>query len=334
MNLKDHTSLPASELEEHIRQSREFLVVTHVFPDGDAMGSITSFSSLLKKIGKRPVMVCNSSLPYQYSFLPGFDEVKREEDVEGIYEGKRVCIVLDCADAARTGMDLDRLRDSGNTIINIDHHRSNDRFGDINLVESEKSSTCEMIFDLIDNYHKEVMDRDIALGIYVGILTDTGRFQYGNTTARIHHIAGRLLEYGINPAAVYSHIYESDPLARFGLIQSVLERVRYIEPLSLIYSYVLDKDFKRLKIPYYSQDGIIDLLRSARGARVAALIKQTDRSSFKISLRSSDTGLDLSRIAGSFGGGGHRTASAYSYKGRIRRVISSLKQAVKEEMER
>jgi phosphoesterase RecJ-like protein len=276
-------------------------------------------------------MICNSGLPYQYRFLPGFNEIKRKDSINGIGKKKYVCIVLDCADGDRTGIDLKKLRDKGACIVNIDHHRSNDLFGDINMIESCKSATSEMLFEFIYEHFRDKLEHDIAIGIYVGILTDTGRFQYSNTTANVHRITGELLEYGIVPSEVYGYIYESDPLGRFRLIQIVFDRIKYIESLGLIYSYVLEKDFKKLGIPFYAQDGIIELLRSAEGASITVLIKQIGRNSYKVSLRTSEKSIDLSAIAAGFGGGGHRTASAYKDRGRLGRVIANLKSAIVKE---
>ena len=147
------------------------------------------------------------------------------------------------------------------------------------------------------------------------MLTDTGRFQYSNTTANVHKITSELIQYGIRPSEVYGYIYESDPVGRFKLIQMVFSRIKHIKHLNLIYSYVLNSDFKKLKIPFYSQDGIIDLLRSAEGVNITALIKQIDNNSYKVSLRTSDSKIDLSEIASKFGGGGHKGTYAYKDEG-------------------
>ena len=317
-------------LLQKIRENDDFLIITHIFPDGDAVGSLTAFYKLMSVMGKNARMVCNSDLPYQYRFLPGYDGITKGERIIDLYDRKYICIVLDCADEDRTGMDLAKLRQNGSFIINIDHHSSNDLFGDLNIVDSDKSATSEIIYEFIYDNLKDNIDHDIAIGIYVGILTDTGRFQYSNTTSNVHRIAGDLLEYGIYPSEIYGYIYESDPLERFRLIQIVFGRIKYIRSLRLIYSYILEKDFKRLKIPFYAQDGIIELLRSAEGASITVLIKQVGEDSYKVSLRTSDRKIDLSRIASGFGGGGHRTASAYKDNGKLNHVISRLKDAVSE----
>ena len=330
MRMKADSSLETSyeKLSEIINSSNDFLIVAHVFPDGDALGSLTALHDLLKKLGKNSKMFCKSTLPYQYKFLPGFSEIRKDISQIGPGNKKFVCVCLDCADKNRADLDLDQLKENISCIINIDHHRSNTSFGDINIVDSRKSATAEILYGFISDKYTSLLDYDIALSIYVGILTDTGKFQYSNTTANVHKITSELLQYGIRPSEVYGHIYESDPVGRFKLIQMVFSRIRYIKHLSLIYSYVLNNDFKKLKIPFYSQEGIIELLRSAEGAKVTALVKQIDNNSYKVSLRTSDSKIDLSDIASKFGGGGHRSASAYKDEGNLKTVMARLEKTI------
>ena len=328
--MKAESSLETSckKLSGIISSNNDFLIVTHVFPDGDALGSLTALHGLLTKLGKNSKMLCKSLLPYQYKFLTGFGDIKKDTCQISFDDKKFVCICLDCADGNRTDLDFDQIRKNITCIVNIDHHRSNTYFGDINIIDSKKSATAEILYGFISDKYGSLIDYNIALSIYVGILTDTGKFQYSNTTASVHKITSELLQYGIRPSEVYGYIYESDPIGRFKLIQSVFGRIRYIKHLSLIYSYVLNSDFKKLKIPFYSQEGIIELLRSAEGAKVTALIKQIDYNSYKVSLRTSDSKIDLSEIASKFGGGGHRSASAYRDEGNLKTVMARLEKTI------
>ncbi len=279
---------------------------------------------------KNIAAVCNSELPYQYKFLPHFDEIKKNPDeIENL--GKQyVCFCLDCADEYRMNLDFKALKERVKCIINIDHHNNNDNFGHINLVDTQKSATAEILYELIYKYYGGLLDREMAMGIYVGILTDTGNFQYGNTNYMVHEVVGELLKFDLNPSEIHKYIYESEPLARFKLIQLVLQRVKYVDSYGLVYSYVLQRDFKKLNLPFSAQDGLINLLRSAEKVKIAALIKQTERRCFKISLRTSDNRIDLFKIASNFNGGGHRMASAYSDKGSLRTVINNLERSVKD----
>ncbi|MCJ7666235.1 MAG: bifunctional oligoribonuclease/PAP phosphatase NrnA [Actinobacteria bacterium] len=330
MMAESNLKVSYDRLQEIIDVSEDFLIITHVYPDGDALGSLTAFHNLLIKLGKNSKMLCKSMLPYQYKFLPFFSDIKENIDKKVLDDKKLVCIFLDCADENRAEQDFGEIRGNVRCIVNIDHHGSNTCFGDIDIVDSRKSATAEILYEFISDKYRSSLDHNIAISLYVGILTDTGRFQYSNTTANIHKITSELLQFGILPSEVCRYIYESDPVGRFKLIQTVFGRIRYIKSLSLIYSYVLNSDFKELKIPFYSQDGIIELLRSAEGIKVTALIKQIDDNSYKISLRTSDSVIDLSDIAVKFGGGGHSNASGYKDKGSLRSVMARLEKTIKD----
>jgi len=311
-----------------INDNDNFLVITHANPDGDALGSQSALYQLLLLLKKNAIPVCKSELPYQYSFLPDYNKIKNNlEFAKG--EGKKyVCFCLDCADEYRMDIDFNEIKVSSMLIVNIDHHTNNSNFGDINIIDAEKSATAEILYDFISGFYSEVMNSNIALGIYVGILTDTGNFQYSNTNYNVHRVVSELLKFGLDISKIHKYIYESEPLGRFKLIKLVLERAGYVESSGLIYSYVLNKDFKQLNLPLSAQDGLIDLLRSAGKVRVAALIKQVEKRKFKISLRTSDDNINLFEVANKFGGGGHKKASGYADKGRLGVVINNLKKSV------
>lgn len=307
-----------------INSSSNFLIITHTYPDGDSMGSQVALYQLIKALNKKVTAVCVGELPYQYKFLPHFNEIKKNPDAARSPDERYVCFCLDCADEGRMNLDFDRVKEISKLVINIDHHNNNTNFGDINVVDTEKSATAEILYELINRNYRELLDNKIAMGIYVGILTDTGNFQYSNTNHNVHRVTSELLKFNLNPAKIHKYIYESEPLARFKLIQLVIERIGYIESSGLIYSYILQKDFEKLKLPFSAQDGLINLLRSAEKVKIAALIKQAGKDSFRISLRTSDSRINLYKIASSFDGGGHRMAAAYSDSGSIKDVIKKL----------
>lgn len=319
-----------NQISEIINGNDNFLVITHTYPDGDSLGSQIALYKLLYRLKKNVVAVCNSELPYQYKFLPYFNKIKKDLEEINISGKEYICFCLDCADENRMNIDFKVLKDGAKYIINIDHHNKNTNFGDINIVDIKKSATSEILYELIDRYYRKLLDHEIALGIYVGILTDTGKFQYSNTNYAVHKVVSDLIKFNLSPSEIYRNIFENESLSRFKLIQLIFQRIEYVKSCGLIYSYVLEKDFKKLNLPYSAQDGVIDLLRSVKMVRVAALIKQTGRNCFKISLRTSDSDIDLFKIASNFKGGGHRMASAYSDTGSMRTVINNLKKYIKE----
>ncbi|MBM3705622.1 MAG: bifunctional oligoribonuclease/PAP phosphatase NrnA [Actinobacteria bacterium] len=315
-----------SKTAEIIQENRKFIILTHEFPDGDSLGSQIALFELLKNLGKDVSMVCKSEVPYQYRFLPDINELKKDllKAANPCSDGEYVFFCLDSADENRFNFDTGLLKEGASLIINIDHHPGNTMYGNINVVDYGKSATAEILYELINLKFKEILNYNIALGLYTGILTDTGRFQYENTTGNIHRIVSHLLEFGIVPSSVFSFIYENEPFNRFKLLEKVLKRIKIIKSKKLIYSYVLQQDFSNLRLPFSANDGIIEVLRTASEAKVAALFKQVGKNQFKVSLRSSDSNYSVKDIASEFGGGGHRLASAYSQKGTLKEVISKL----------
>jgi len=318
------------EINSIILNNENFLLITHDFPDGDCLGSQVALYELLTLLGKNVSMLCSSDIPYQYQFLPHTGKIKKDiNSVRFDCSGKDcVCFCLDSADEGRFNIDAGKLKEMVKTIINIDHHPGNTGYGDINIVAPEKSATAEIIYELVKCFYADYLNYNIAIGIYTGILTDTGRFQYENTTHNVHRIVSHLLEFDLKPSVIFSYIYENEPFARFKLLELILKRIKLIKSKKLIYSYVLKKDFERLKVPFSANDGVIELLRSASDASIAALFKQVGSNNFKVSLRSSESGCNVAEIAGSFGGGGHKLAAAYSFKGNLKKVISSLIEAI------
>ncbi len=311
-----------AKIFETINKNNVFVLVSHVYPDGDCLGSLTAIYKLLINLNKEATMVINSEIPYQYDFMPNAGKIKSfyPKDVKE----DPVLFFLDCADINRADLDIKNLKGKIKSVINIDHHMNNPEFGDINLVDHNKAATAEIVYELISKFYPDYLDMDIATGLYVGLLTDTGRFQYSNTTKEVHKIVSYLLNFDINPSKISSHIYECEPRNRFKLLEMALKRIKIMDAESLIYSYVLKKDFQKLELPYSANDGIIEMLRSVKGIDVAALFKQVENDHFKVSLRSSNNGVDVSKIAQVFGGGGHKKAAAYSCDGKMRTNISIL----------
>jgi phosphoesterase RecJ-like protein len=316
-----------SDILDAIEKNTDFLLFTHCYPDGDGLGSILSFYKMLKNLNKNVYAVCSSEMPYQYKFLSNSEVIIRS--IEDINDNKKyISVFLDCADSARIKIDYEAVAIKSEKIINIDHHMSNTYFGDINIVFPDKSATCEIVYLLFKKYFNEKIDRDIAEALYTGILTDTGKFQYSNTTKEVHKIISDLLEYEINPSRIYSCIYENEPAGRFRLLAIVFKRSRILKSNNLIYSYIKMKDFNRLNLPFSANDGIIEILRTAKDIKVAALFKEVKKNIYKVSLRSSDESVNVASVAEIFGGGGHKMASAYVAEGGLKKSVADLDKAI------
>ncbi|MDD3776332.1 MAG: bifunctional oligoribonuclease/PAP phosphatase NrnA [Actinomycetota bacterium] len=305
-----------------------FLIFSHIFPDGDSLGSQAAAYCLLRELGKKAYMVCSDEIPYQYRYLPNLGQVIKDyKDIP--LPSRPVILCLDCADEARMGIDFESLKQQSKVIVNIDHHTINSRYGDINLIDSRKCATAQILFEIMDKNFGRHINRDIAISIYTGILTDTGKFQYENTTATVHKIVSRLLEFDIIPAEIFSNIYENEPFNRIKLLELVFKRIKLINDQGIIYSYTLQEDFKKLDLPFSAQDGIIEILRGIEKIKIAALIKQVEGNRFKVSLRTSRKNLNVAELAARFGGGGHQMAAAYSQEGSIEAIVKDLLESVK-----
>jgi bifunctional oligoribonuclease and PAP phosphatase NrnA len=307
-----------------IRANDRFLLVTHENPDGDALGSILAMKLALESLGKDAVMFVGGemTLPPDYEFMP-LDNLRRTLPDDA---AERVILALDSATAPRTQLDPALLEGAPLT-IDVDHHHDNTRFGDINLVAPEASSTGEIVRDLLAELDV-ALTPEIAEAIYIAVDTDTGRFQYTNTTQKAHALAIELMDHGVVPQDVYRRIYESVPFERQQLIGKALVRARRYEDGRMIASYLLRTDFEELGVGEEYAEGVIDELRKVKGVELAMTVREPPQSAgpmLRISMRSATDGLDVSAIARQRGGGGHMRAAGFSTDESIEDVIEFVR---------
>ena len=305
------TTSDLAAIADAIRSHDRFLLVTHENPDGDALGSILAMKLALDALGKDSVMYLygNAPLPAEYSFMP-LDELRRElpEDWR-----ERVLIALDCANESRLGPDSEPL-DGAPLVLDIDHHHDNSRFGTLNLIVPNASSTGEVLRDLFAELGVDLTP-DLAEALYIALVTDTGRFQYSNTTAKSLRLAAELVEAGADLHRIFQGVYETVQFAKLKLLARALERAQIYDGGRLVVSYLLRSDFADIGAAEAYSEGIIDYLRAVEGADMAALIREPPRSdgpTRRVSLRASNDELDVSAIARKSGGGGHRQAAGFS----------------------
>ena len=293
-----------------LRDRDRFLLTAHEGPDGDALGSLLAMHQILTALGKDSVMFLASKefpLPVEYRFLP-LEEVFHEAPMD---LADREVVFLDCGNIDR--MPVDWLQGNGKAIINIDHHHDNTRFGTLNLVDEGASSTAEIVFDLARELGIELTP-EIALALYVGLVTDTGRFMYESTTPRTHRVAAELIAAGVDVDDTYRRLYERVPMEKLRLVERALGAAESHAGGALVMSYVTSDDYAASGASEVHTEGIIDYLRSIEGARVAALVrdKRDGPQPRKVSLRSVDGAIDVSEIAREKGGGGHARAAGFS----------------------
>jgi phosphoesterase RecJ-like protein len=316
-----------SEIEavaDAIRSRDRFLLITHENPDGDALGSILATKLALDSLGKDSVMYLygDAPLPAEYRFME-LEELRRRLPDDW---RERTLLAVDCANESRLGPEPEPL-DGAAFVIDVDHHHDNTRFGDVNLVVANASSTGEVLRDVFAALGIELTP-EIAEALYIALVTDTGRFQYANTTPKALRLAAELVDAGADVHRIFQWVYETVQFAKLKLLARALERAQIFEGGRLVVSYLLRTDFTDIGAAEAYSEGIIDYLRAVEGAELAAMIREPPRSegpARRISLRSSTDELDVSAIARKAGGGGHRQAAGFSSNDSIEEIAEFIK---------
>ena len=300
------------QIVSELQGADKLLLTTHENPDGDALGSLLGMHEILTQLGKDSLMFMAAAefpLPYEY----------RHMDLDGVIHEppadltERTVVFLDCGNIDR--MPVDFLQADGLHVLNIDHHHDNTRFGTVNLVCGQKSCTAEMVFDLSKELGADIT-QSIAESLYVGLVTDTGKFMFDNTTPEAHHMAAELIEAGVSPAEIHRRLYEGLPYARTQLLARALARVTRFDDGAVTMTHLTRDDFTQANAVETDSEGIVDHLRAVENTAVAVLVRDllaADRAGWrKASLRATDDRVDVSSIAREFGGGGHRQAAGFS----------------------
>ncbi|MBL7151567.1 MAG: bifunctional oligoribonuclease/PAP phosphatase NrnA [Candidatus Omnitrophica bacterium] len=313
-----------------IKRNKIFLLTTHTSPEGDALGSQLAFYRLLEKLGKQAMMINEDPCPSGYEFLPGVQKIKKfSRKAEDI---RFDCLVtLDCADLKRTG-EVHRLNTQAKPVLNIDHHISNQGFGDINWIEPSASSCAEMVY-LLYKKLKIPLDKESAICLYAGILTDTGSFHYSNTSALTHKIVSHLLGFGLDIPRIYKYIYENVPYQEMKLLADILPGMRSCAQGRIIWFQIKHNLLRGRRLAFDLSENILNFGRAVKGVDVVALFKENlgVKDEIRVSLRSHGR-VDVNKIASFFGGGGHKNASGTTIRGKIdpvrNRVLRKIKEAL------
>jgi phosphoesterase RecJ-like protein len=320
-----------AEVAQRLRGERRVLAVSHEQPDGDALGSICALLLMCERL-RIPCLGYipgDSPLPEEYAFLPRLREVVR--GATPVVEPLTTVYLLDCASLGRSNSTS---FGEGVTRVNIDHHHDNPGYGELNLLEAGAPSTTALLYQVFKAGRLPV-DVEVAAALYVGLVTDTGRFQYSNTTPEAHLMAAELQEIGVDVAAVYKQLYESVPLEKLRLLGRALQRAETRKEGALVVSWLAEEDFAAAGASEGHTEGIVDTLRQARGARVAILARvrhQDGRPQTRVSLRSLDGTVDVSAIARERGGGGHRQAAGFTVEAELAEVLAWTEERVAERL--
>ena len=317
----------AADLEaiaEAIRGHDRFIVTTHENPDGDALGSLVAMTLALRELGKDAVMYLfgDVPLPNEYEFMQ-FDGLVRGPNPD---PAGRVVLALDAANERRLGPET-ALLEKAPFIIDIDHHHDNTRFGTVNLIVGDASSTGEILADVFRQL-PVALTPEIAEALYIAVVTDTGRFQYANTTAKALRLAAELVEAGADVHRVFQGVYENVAFAKLKLVARALENAEVFEGGRVVVSHLEREDFDAAGAEEPYSEGIIDYLRAVEGAELAALIREPPTANgptHRISLRTTEADLDVSAIARKSGGGGHRQAAGFSSEASVEEITEFIR---------
>jgi len=312
---------------ERIRDDSRFVLAAHENPDGDALGSLVGMQGLLSALGKDTAMFIapeDLPLPEEYSLFPldGMIQAPPPDIAE------RTVVFLDCGNIDRNSAAVLR---EGRHLLNIDHHHDNTHFGTIDYVVPSASCTAEIVWDLMRGLGVSPAPT-VAQALYIGLITDTGRFMYENTTPRAHIMAAEMIEAGVDVAAVYRHLYEDMPPGKLALLALALAQVQRFDAGELALTVLSAEDFVRADAEESYAEGIIDQLRALRGTKVAALVRELSsgdrKGQHKVSLRATDDDVDVSAIARAQGGGGHRRAAGFSTSLELEELVAFLRAAI------
>ena len=318
------TEADLAAVAEALRSNDRFIVTTHENPDGDALGSLLATTFALRELGKHADMYLFGEVPIpnEYEFM----------DFAGILRGPnpdssgQVVVALDCANERRLGPET-ALLERAQLVVDIDHHHDNTRFGKVNLIVGHASSTGEILADVF----REVgisLTPEIAEALYIAVVTDTGRFQYANTTAKALRLAAELVEAGADVHRVFQGVYENVAFAKLKLVARALENAEVFEGGRVVVSHLEREDFEHAGAEEPYSEGIIDYLRAVEGSELAALIREPPTANgptHRVSLRTTEADLDVSAIARKSGGGGHRQAAGFSSEASIEEITEFIR---------
>jgi phosphoesterase RecJ-like protein len=314
------------QIIQHIKDSQHILIASHAEPDGDSVGSLVAMGLALAKLDKKITMHTPSPIPAVYRFLPGAGRIVRQIKNADIYD---LALVLDCGDLTRIGetsAEIGRIP----VLINIDHHVSNTGFGHIQFVDTDACATAEIVYRLI-NALEIPFDKAIATSIYTGILTDTGSFRFSNTNEAAFAISKVMADAGVEPHNVAQHVFGTYSLGRIKLLNMALNSIEISENGKLSMMTVTRSMLNTTRTNTEDLDGMINYARRIEDVKVAALIheikngagKFANMNRYHVSLRS-DSSVDVAKIAGKFGGGGHTSAAGFQIESTLVALKSKI----------
>lgn len=306
------------EIGKILKEKSSFLIVTHKNPDGDAIGSSFALYNVLRELGKTVYLEIPTKPSYIYDFLDDYNIVEITSNSKNV----EVVIALDSAELHRCGLEKDYIKDK--LLINIDHHKTNPGYGDINLIEPDAAAVGCIIYDILKT-NKLPITKKTAEYLYLSILTDTGSFRYSSTTSKTFKVASELLEKGVEPWYIASNVYEREKPETYKLLALTLNTLELHLEGKLALLYTTQEMFKKTNTTADNTESFVNFARSIRGVEVGVFLREDEPDVFKISIRSRGL-VDVSEVATKFEGGGHKNAAG----GTVRAPLEEAKQKILE----
>ena len=317
------------QLNSIIKNSKNILLVSHINPDGDTLGSMCGLYSLIKdNLKKKCDMVAVSDVPVTYNFLPYVDEVKHisQYDLSREYD---LVITIDVAAIDRCA-DAEKLFKKAKSTINIDHHETNIGYAGMNVIQPDAAATGEIILEIAEKLDWKI-SLNTAINLYVAIMTDTGCFKFSNTTQRTMECGGKLLAIGVNPSEIYQKCYESSSKDMVLFQSYCVNKAEFLNDDKIAYTIVYKKDLEKFNNQGEDfTDGLTEKLRAIRTTEVAFVVKELNSTTSKVSMRSKTK--DIAQVCSAFGGGGHKLAAGAVIKATPKKAVDMLIEEIKKKL--
>ncbi len=318
-----------AQIADLLREKKRFVVVSHIRPDGDALGCTLAMGLCLRQLGKDVTLWNEDGCLEKFAWLPHSALVQQPPTEAQKFD---VALVLDTAVKDRVGKCLDAIAHA-DVWVNIDHHISNPRFGDLNYIDSSSPATGQILFELFRQCELP-LTYEMADNLYVAISTDTGSFQYPSTTARTYEIGAELVKLGVNVGTLSQRLYESYPRRRIELLKSLLNALQFSSNDRVANFALTQQTSRALGVKPDDNEGLIDTIRAVEGVIVAVFFEELEDGRIRVSLRSKDPRADVCKVAMQFGGGGHTLAAGIRMKGPLADAQAKILQAIDEQLPR
>lgn len=319
-----------SEIAQTLRDARRIGCASHIRPDGDALGSLLGFALSMKLAGKEVIPLSNDGVPWHLDFLPGASWIAKPD---GTPLDIDVAVALDTATHDRLGANSVAALGSAKVLINIDHHGSNPRYGQLNYIDSHAPAVGEIVFDFLTS-EGFPMDNDVRENLFAAISTDTGSFQYPSTTAHTHEIVAAMMRDGLDTTRMSKLLYSQNPMRRVELLRTMLNEMQFRANDRIVSWNYPQATKKRIGVLPGDTEGLIDSLRAIDTVSCAVIFEEQRDGFIRVSSRSKDDRINVADVCAQFGGGGHRAAAGATLPGPIETAANLYLEALEHEVRR